>query len=154
MNRLQMVMEAVDKVLENIKDAEMRRCGWIHLYGVSQACGLIALKRKEDPELAAVAGMLHDIHTYTTLNPSDHAHKGADLARRMMEEMKCFEPEEIDKVCGAIYEHSSKAVVGRSFDEVLKDADVFEHCLYHPLAEPAKKEAARFERLKREFGII
>ena len=41
----------------------------MHLYGVSQACVLIALKRNENAELAAAAGMLHDIHTYATMDP-------------------------------------------------------------------------------------
>ena len=63
MNRIEKVREAVDAVLLNIADADERRCGYMHLYGVSQACVLIALKRGENAELAATAGMLHDIHT-------------------------------------------------------------------------------------------
>ena len=45
MNRIEKVREAVDAVLLNIADAGERRCGYMHLYGVSQACVLIALKR-------------------------------------------------------------------------------------------------------------
>ena len=57
MNRIEKVREAVDAVLLNIADAGERRCGYMHLYGVSQACVLIALKRNENAELAAAAGM-------------------------------------------------------------------------------------------------
>mgnify|MGYP000497398458 FL=1 len=53
MNRIEKVREAVDAVLLNIADAGERRCGYMHLYGVSQACVLIALKRNENAELAA-----------------------------------------------------------------------------------------------------
>ena len=69
MNRIEKVREAVDAVLLNIADAGERRCGYMHLYGVSQACVLIALKRNENAELAAAAGMLHDIYTYATMAP-------------------------------------------------------------------------------------
>ena len=37
MNRIEKVREAVDAVLLNIADAGERRCGYMHLYGVSQA---------------------------------------------------------------------------------------------------------------------
>ena len=60
-NRIEKVREAVDAVLLNVADDAERRCGYAHLYGVSQACVLIALKRGENAELAATAGMLQFI---------------------------------------------------------------------------------------------
>jgi hypothetical protein len=50
MNRLEEVREYVDSVLLNMTDVVERRCGYLHLYGVSQACALIALKRNENVE--------------------------------------------------------------------------------------------------------
>ncbi|MDF2545051.1 MAG: hypothetical protein K0S47_4769 [Herbinix sp.] len=41
-----------------------RRVAYVHLYGVAQACALIAKKRGVDIELAIMAGMLHDLYTY------------------------------------------------------------------------------------------
>ena len=153
MNRIEKVREAVDAVLLNIADAGERRCGYMHLYGVSQACVLIALKRNENAELAAAAGMLHDIHAYATMDPRDHAHKGSAMARDLLNSMKCFEAGEIDVICSAIYHHSSKEISHAPFDEVLKDADVMQHCLYNPLFEVMKHEKERFGKLKEEFGL-
>ena len=49
-------------------DAEERRCAYLHLYGVAQACAMLALKRNENAELAIIAGMLHDIYSYTNMD--------------------------------------------------------------------------------------
>lgn len=50
MNRIEKVREYVDNVLLNMTDTKERRCGYLHLYGVSQACTMIALKRNENVE--------------------------------------------------------------------------------------------------------
>jgi hypothetical protein len=57
-------------------------------------------------------------------------------------------------ICNAIYNHSSKDSKQSSFDEVLIDADVMQHCLYNPLFDVATHEKERFESLKIEFGLL
>ena len=61
MDRVEAVRQMVDEALRQQPDVEERRCGFVHLYGVAQSCGLLALKRGLDPELCTLAGMLHDI---------------------------------------------------------------------------------------------
>ena len=41
MNRIEKVREYVDTVLLNVPDADTKRCGYLHLYGVSQVCFMI-----------------------------------------------------------------------------------------------------------------
>ncbi len=153
MNRIEKVREYVDTVLLHISDTTERRCGYLHLYGVSQACALIALKRKENVELATIAGMLHDIYFYSTMDSKDHAHKGSVMAREILTSLKNFAEEEIEMICSAIYNHSSKGSKHPSFDEVLIDADVLQHCLYNLLYDIAEHEKQRYENLKLEFGL-
>ena len=153
MNRIEKVREYVNIIIGRISDKTVRNEALIHLYGVSQACAMIAMKRKQDAELAVIAGMLHDIWTYSKLDSREHAHKGAAMAREILESMEIFSEKEIEMVCHAIYHHSGKAICQQPFDEVLKDADVFQHCMYDPQKEPAIKEYARFEKLKEEFGL-
>ena len=58
-------------------------CTFIHLlYGASQTCALIALKRSENVALATMVGMLHDLYTYKFLNSRNHAKKGAFGAKK------------------------------------------------------------------------
>ena len=55
MDRIEQVRAAVDEILLNMTDSEERRCAYVHLYGVAQACALLAMKRKENAELAITA---------------------------------------------------------------------------------------------------
>lgn len=154
MDRIEKVREYVDSILLHVAEPVERRCGYLHLYGVSQACTLIALKRGENAELAAIAGMLHDIYAYAAMDIKEHAHKGADMAREILVSLQCFTGNEIDSICSAIYNHSSKEGKFSVFDEVLIDADVLQHCLYNPLFAIAENRKQRYENLKIEFGLM
>lgn len=153
MNRIEKVREVVDEILLNMPDNEERRCAYLHLYGVSQACALLALKRKENVELAIIAGMLHDIFSYAKMDSRDHAHKGAEMAREILESLHIFEEDEKDLICTAIYNHSDKSMLHGWLDEILKDADVMQHILYNPLFDVKQDEQKRFDLLQKEFGI-
>ena len=108
---------------------------------------------KMDPELAAMAAMMHDLAAYKSGSYDDHAHRGAELARRILEELGQTSAEETDLICSAIYHHDDKLVVDGPMDEVLKDADVIHHCM-NDLSKAVKdKEKVRFEALCREFGM-
>ena len=152
-NRIEKVREYVDDMLLHMTDTVERRCAYVHLYGVAQACAVIAQKRKENTELAVVAGMLHDISSYQTMDRRDHAHKSAAMAKELLEKLALFSDAEINLICDAIYRHSDKAERHPPFTEVLMDADVFQHCFYNPLIAPAEHEQKRFEALKREFDL-
>ena len=153
MNRIEKVREVVDEILLNMSDLEERRCAYLHLYGVSQACALLALKRKENVELATIAGMLHDIYSYTKMDSQDHAHKGAETAREILDSLEVFTKDEKNLIYTAIYNHSDKSLMHSWLDEILKDADVMQHVLYNPLFVIKEHEQKRFGSLKEEFGI-
>ncbi|MCI8394980.1 MAG: HD domain-containing protein [Acutalibacter sp.] len=91
MNRIEVVKGIAGKIIEATLPKD-RQAACIHLYGVSQACALLALRRGQDVELAVTAGLLHDLHTYYTGNPADHAHQGAALARELLSPTGLFTP--------------------------------------------------------------
>lgn len=153
-NRIEKLRKYIDEILLNMKDAEERRCAYLHLYGVSQACAMVALKRNQDVELATMAGMLHDLHSYKTMNTENHAEHGAVLARQILKELKLTNDCETDLICSAIHNHSSKNATHSAFDEVLADADVLQHCLYNPLFPVMEHEKRRYQNLLNEFGIL
>ena len=153
MDRTEKVREKVDEILLKMTDNEERRCAYLHLYGVSQACALLALKRRENVELATIAGMLHDIYSYANMDSRDHAHKGAEMAREILDSLHIFTEGEKELICTAIDTHSDKAMVHDWLDEILKDADVMQHVLYNPLCDIKQHEEKRFSLLKKEFGL-
>lgn len=152
MTRIETVKSIAEKILSSAPP-ETQRAAHIHLYGVAQACSLLALKCGEDVELATIAGLMHDLHTYRTGDSTDHAHQGASLARQLLEPTSLFTADEIEKICTAIYSHSSKAARHDPFSEILIDADVLQHSLDDPMKEPFPHEAKRFQQLCEELGL-
>ncbi|MBR3103689.1 MAG: HD domain-containing protein [Lachnospiraceae bacterium] len=153
MGRLKDLRKYVDTEINKMEDADKRTGAIAHLYGVSLAATMIAKKRGQDPEIASMAAMLHDLHAYKTGSYDDHAHKGADLAGEILRELAITNEAETEAICSAIYHHDDKLVVDGPMDEVLKDADVIHHCM-NDLSKPIKeKEQVRYEKLCAEFGI-
>ena len=154
MSRLKELRNYVNEELNKIDDIDERTAAFVHLYGVSLAATMIAKKRGLNPEILSMAAMLHDLYAYKTGSYEEHAHKGADLARKVLEKLQLTEKVETDLICSAIYHHDDKLILDSPMDEALKDADVISHCL-HDTAKPIKeKEQARFEKICNEFGCV
>ena len=152
MTRLKALRKHVNHVINKMEDPDKRTNAIAHLYGVSLAAVMLAKKRGLDPEIAAMAAMLHDLHAYKTGSYDDHAHKGADLAREILGELKITDEAETDMICSAIYHHDDKLVTNGPMDEVLKDADVIDHCLKDSSKQVKEKEQVRYENCVRSMG--
>lgn len=153
MSRLKELRNYINEQLDQIKDKDERTSAIVHLYGVSLAATILAKKRGLDPELASMAGMLHDFYAYKSGSYDDHAHRGADLAREILNELKLTDEAETDMICSAIYHHDDKLVTDGEMDELLKDADVISHCLNDPSKNIKEKEQVRFDNLTKELGM-
>ncbi len=153
MSRLKDLRKYVNKELNKMEDADKRTSAIAHLYGVSLAATMIAKKRGLDPEIASMAAMLHDLYAYKTGAYDDHAHLGAELARKILKKLELTNEAETEQICSAIYHHDDKLTVDNPMDEVLKDADVIHHCMNDLSKQVKEKEQARFEKLCNEFGM-
>ena len=153
MSRIKDLQKYIHKVLKGMDDNQKRAAAVAHLHGVSLADVMIAKKRGENAELAAMAGLLHDLYAYKSGSYDDHAHKGAEYARKLLEELGITSADETDIICSAIWHHDSKAEVDSPMDEILKDADVIHHSLGDPTKEIKPHELARYNRLCIEFDF-
>ena len=153
MSRLKELRKYLDAELNKMEDIDKRTNAIAHLYGVSLAATMLAKRRGLDPEIAAMSAMLHDIYAYRVGSYEDHAHKGAELAKEILSKLKLTNAEETDMICSAIYHHSDKQVTDSPMDEILKDADVLDHCLKDFSKAIKEKEQARFDALCAEFGM-
>ena len=154
MSRVKDLQKQVYKTLAKCIDDEQDRAKAVaHLHGVSLAATIIAKKRGENPELAAMAGLLHDLHAYKSGSYDDHAHKGADLAKKILSDLDSVSGKEIDMICSAIWHHNDKDNIDSPMDEVLKDEDVIDHSLTDPTKAVKEHEAERYARLCEEFGL-
>ncbi len=153
MSRLKELRKYVDDELNKMEDVKKRTGAINHLYGVSLAATMIAKKRGFDPEICAMAAMLHDMAAYKTGSYEDHAHRGAVLAKEILESLKITDEKETEQICSMIYHHDDKLVTDSPLDEVLKDADVIHHCMNDLSKEVKDKEKERFRSLCLEFGM-
>ena len=153
MSRLKELRKYVDEELMRMEDTKKRNGAFVHLYGVSLAASMISEKRGMDTEIACMAAMLHDLAAYRSGSYEDHAHKGAVLAREILEKLGLTTEEETEIICSASYHHDDKLVVDSPMDEVLKDADVIHHCMNDLSKEIKDKEKKRYAALRKEFGI-
>lgn len=154
--RIDYVRNLLDEMLKNCEDKETARNGFVHLYGVGQACALLALHRGHDrkyAELAEISGMLHDYSTYKEGVRENHAEKSSVEAEQLLLKTEQFTAEEVTMICQAIRRHSDKKQVHTEFDEILKDADDMQHWLRNPVEEYFfSKERA--QKVAEEFGLM
>lgn len=149
LDRLEKLHYIVDAVLARVNPI---REAYQHLYGVASMAALLAKRRGADPELAAMAGMLHDYYGYVSGDTEDHAHRCPPLAKTVLE-LCGVTKEEQYRICRAIYEHSDKAGTHPLLSEILIDADVLQHGLYNPNFAIKSKERSRFDALMAELGV-
>ncbi len=164
MNRLEQLRTVIDSILDTCPDAEEKRCAYVHLYGVSATCTLLAYKRSLDVELCSAAGMLHDIWNYKMGECPEHGRLGAAEAEKILHEMGSFTAQEIMAICDSIVHHSDKQSIDNEMAELLKDADIFQHYLYNPslFIESARSEISqnspdksiRIQRLERVLAEL
>ena len=153
MSRIKDLQKQVHRVLEKMEDEDKRLKAISHLHGVALAAAVLAKVRGENAELATMAGLLHDLYAYKSGSYDDHAHLGADYARKLLEKLAITTPEETDVICAAIWHHDSKAEVDGPMDEILKDADVIDHSLSDPTKEVKPYEQVRYAKLCGELGF-
>jgi len=154
MSRVKDLQKYIHHVLYKSADDPNEFSKWIaHLHGVALAAAIIAKKRGEDPEIATMAGLLHDVEAYKTGSYNDHAHLGAELAKKILDKLDITTEEETEIICSAIYHHDDKAGNGSAMDEILKDADVMHHTLGDPSKPVKDHEKERYDKLSEEFGL-
>ena len=151
-NRLETLRNEIDRlILEG--DLDNIRMYISHMYGVARFCSLLAMRRNLNNELATTCGMLHDICYMTGNGTDNHAIRGAEQAKTILKAMNAYSDDEIKIITSAISKHGDKGTVHEPYDELLKDADVMDHCFYNADFPIAEWEVVRYKNLLIEFGL-
>jgi uncharacterized protein len=105
-----------------------------HSSGVIQIARLLAQKRginEKNEELAVIAAALHDIYVILEGGYTEHAIRGAVVAKKILEESQDFSNSEIEKITDAIKNHSDKHIYSDDeLVELIKDADCMD-CFFY-----------------------
>lgn len=151
-NRLERLRDEIDNIVLN-GGSDHIRMYLSHMYGVARFCTLLAMKRNLNVELATTCGMLHDIFYMSGGSSDNHAVRGAEQAETILKAMGLYSDDEINIITAAISRHSDKQHIHEPYDELLKDADVLDHCLYNTAFPVAQQEMERYRNLLIEFGM-
>lgn len=125
MKRLEQLRQQIDQIIRQNPDQEESRCGFVHLYGVSGICTILALKRGLNPELCSAAGMLHDIWNYQVADCPEHGQLGAIEAEKILKGLGSFSQAEIEMICESIARHGDKQAIDGEMAELLEGCGCF-----------------------------
>lgn len=168
MTRCELIERIAIETIQKSKRPDAKRA-WSKIFefkhgsSVIQLGRVLAQKRGLDSELAAIICALHDIYVFATGRCTDHAHKGALIARKILEKTKKFNEAEIKVISTAIYNHSDKHVVSKNpYVEFMKDIDAFDCSLYYGVHDAylyekslanCKKYFARIRAVREELNL-
>lgn len=155
MSRINQIQNIVNNRIEELTDTSLRQKAYIHSYGVSQICALLAVRRGANPHIAYTAGLLHDIYAYEAGTYDDHCAKGAKLAKEILMNMgtDVFTINEIAIIETAITNHDTRGELHGLYDEILKDADIMQP-YFNSLSVPTSAEARkRFDDVFEELTL-
>ena len=166
MNRVEKLREYVDEILLNKNNDRDRRMAYVHLYGVAQACAMIAQKRGFDIELAIMAGMLHDLYTYKRKDEvrhlgkeaveeviKNHRTEGPNYIRDILDELNLTTIEETNILSNCHtkgYDGENEKI--HQIERLVNDANLLQFYLYNPTS-PEIKLDERLKNLLSEFGL-
>lgn len=151
MDRLIVIRNEVNRILDDQPDPKLRDEGYIHLYGVSNLSAMLAIKRGLNMEIASVIGMLHDIYTYKYQYAKNHAALGVEEAEQILDKVNVFSAEEVQLIKVAIANHSDKNNKQDKYSELIKDADLMQNFLYYNVVKEKNKK--RLKKALKDCGI-
>ena len=106
-NRLEILRNEIDELIIE-KQPNKERYFYVHLYGVSHFCTLLALRRNLNVEIATTCGMLHDIYPVLSGNYENHGINGAEFTKQILGKNNLYNNEEITLIANSISRHSEK----------------------------------------------
>jgi hypothetical protein len=102
-----------------------------HHHSTSQFARVLARKRGLNEDVCCVGALLHDLYVVVYGSYVDHAHKSAELAEEVLNEIGLFSNDEKKKIIKLIYHHSDKDIWSADpYEEFCKDVDILDSFLY------------------------
>ena len=124
----------------------------VHIGSCAGIGQLLALKRGDDTELAAIACAVHDYGRLVTGKQANHAENSYAPLKEFLSECGFFSAQEIEILAQAAKCHSNKHEVGTPLQEIVKDADVLD-CYHYGQELSRPEQRQRLEQVYRELGL-
>jgi hypothetical protein len=123
------------------------------LYGVSTFASLLAMRRGQDSEVAAIAGLLHGFYFYKTGIKSFPGHNSADAVRPIIRNIQIFTDEEMSIILRSIFYQEDRHRVHGPYEEIIKDAILLQKHFHNTGNNVLKTDMHRLHNAFIELGI-
>lgn len=151
-HRVNYIRELVKQYISDARK-DRREELFLHLNAVSYFSMILARRSNLSEELAAIAGLLHDIYTVCYDASENHALLSSKMTEEILIGSGMFIPSEISLISNAIANHSNKNRKDAPYDEILKNADCLELFFRNP-ENSVNRNEERIQRILDTMNAI
>ncbi|WP_245864096.1 CHAP domain-containing protein [Paenibacillus donghaensis] len=152
--RLDSVRVLVQEMIMSMVNALQRQEACVQLYGVSTLASMLAMKREQNQELAAITGLLHNYYFYRTGIREFPGPNSAETVRPLLTHLNIFTEEEQITILKAIFYHEDRSRVQGPYEEIVKDAYVLQmYFQNNNSGRLTQQDAGRLRNVFRELAI-
>jgi hypothetical protein len=147
--RFEIVQSLVYGMQSNFKNQR----AWAQLSGVSTFASMLAMRRRQDSEIAAIAGVLHGFYFYKTGINAFPGHNSADAVRPVIRSTQIFTDEELSVILRSIFYQEDRHRVHGPDEEIIKDAILLQMYFQNTSNNLLKTDIHRLHNVLTELGI-
>ncbi|KQY94627.1 hypothetical protein ASD24_03505 [Paenibacillus sp. Root52] len=152
-SRMDHIRTLVNEMIFNMNSPVQRHQASVHLYGVSSYASILALKRGLEPEISAIAGLLHQFYYYKTRIAHYPGVNSAETVRPILRDLRIFSKEEQRSILRAIFYQDHLMQVHDPYDEIIKDSVIFHQYVQHIDQSVSPSSALRLVNTLNELSI-
>lgn len=151
--RLHSVRVLVQELVAAIDSELQRQEACVSLNGVASFASMLAKKRGQNQELAAIIGLLHNYYFYRTGISLFPGPNSAESVRPLIRDMNIFTKEEQITILKAIFYHDDRGKVHGPYEEIVKDAYVLQMYFQNTKRCLSLQDASRLRNVLHELAI-
>lgn len=152
--RLESIKVLVDEMLLSIESKVYRQEATVHLYGVSTFSSMLAMKRGQNPELAAIAGLLHGYYVSKTGITEFPGPNSAEAVRPIIRDIGMFTEEEQITVLRSIFYQDDISRSHGPYEEIVKDANMLQLYFQSTVCRISQMNVNRLRNVLGEMEIL
>ena len=152
--RLESVRGFIQEMLLATENPSKKHEAWVHLFGVSNFASMLAMRRGQDSEVAAIAGLLHRFYFYKTGIKDFYGPNSADTVRPILRSTQIFTDEEMSVILQSIFYQEARHLVHGAFEEIIKDAILLQIYFQNTGNNLSKTDIHRLQNVFVELGIM
>ncbi|WP_257031444.1 CHAP domain-containing protein [Paenibacillus sp. E222] len=153
LKRVELVRALVLETLLTTVNTSKNEEALFNLFGVSSFASLLAIRRQQNSEIAAIAGLLHDFYFYKIGIKYFPGPNSADSVRPILRSTQIFTDEELSVILRSIFYQKDKHRVHGPYEEIIKDAILIQMYVQNPEDLFSDIEINRLQKGFVELGI-